>query len=657
MRVTVSCAGRFHAFALVEHLYRRGQLDRFLTTLIDSKIVKNRELPRELAKDKNFLAKLRTLPLPEYAGYATRYLPISDSQPLSYFIKDNLYDQRAAREIERTDIFVGWANQSLFQLREAKTRGARTIIERGSTHIETQYELIEQERRAFGVGGHHRSKFDDLLVQKQLKEYHETHYIMVPSEFARDSFLKRGFAEARILKVPYGVNAERFSFVSRQPKSIPTILFAGAIGFQKGIPYLLQATAILRKQGKQFKLKLVGRMEADFEDWLSRSDLRTVIDEHTESVRQEALADHYREADIFCVPSVQEGLALVVPEAMATGLPVVATANTGAAEFITSGINGYVVDARSAETLADALAPLIDDFELRSKIGEAASERAQQHTWQHYGDEIVSTYERILHADTISSGAHEAGSFYDEYWDRQRGWTPGHSFTDEQLRMHFDGAFTNTDSVLDVGCGDASNYQAWLVKQVHDLTAIDISTTGIENAKRLGINGIVHDFAKRFPFDDDHFSGATCIEVLEHLYDPKFAVQEIFRVLKPGGLLVTSVPNNGYFRERLKALTRAEMSTSITDFENEWKGAHIRFYSLDSFSRMLHVSGFEIENVSSNHDASIFDGLDAFGGYFTQHFTTLLRKALPRALKLSFLEDRWPSLFAPHIIVRARKPL
>jgi hypothetical protein len=97
------------------------------------------------------------------------------------------------------------------------------------------------------------------------------------------------------------------------------------------------------------------------------------------------------------------------------------------------------------------------------------------------------------------------------------------------------------------------------------------------------------------------------------------------------------------------------MSTSISDFSNEWKGAHIRFYSMESFTRMLNVCGFSIEGVKSNNDASIFDGLDAFGGYGMQHATTWLRRKLPRIARLGFLEDVWPSLFAPHIIVRARK--
>ncbi|HEY3875827.1 MAG TPA: methyltransferase domain-containing protein, partial [Candidatus Kapabacteria bacterium] len=165
-----------------------------------------------------------------------------------------------------------------------------------------------------------------------------------------------------------------------------------------------------------------------------------------------------------------------------------------------------------------------------------------------------------------------------------------------------------------------------------------------------------HDLSQPFPFESGSFEGAVCIEVLEHLYDPKFTVNEIARVLKPGGLLVASVPNNGYFRERLRALTHAELSTSISDLTNEWKGAHIRFYNLKSFSRLFEVNGLRVESVRSNGDASIFDGMDAFGGYAMQHASSFLRRRLPRAMKLAFLEDLWPALFAPDIILWARKP-
>lgn len=665
MRVTVSVAGRFHAFHLVEQLQKRGQLQRFITSTLNEKRLPNRRLPESLRNDEEFLKRVRQVPMPEYLGYALRQLPVADSQSLSYFAKDNLYDRSAIQYITSGDLFVGWASQSLFQMREAKARGALAIIERGSAHITEQYRLIDEERKRFGIAPMQRSRWDRLLEEKQLKEYHEADFIMTPSEFARQSFIARGFDPAKVLKVRYGVDLDLFSpLAEKQPSAIPTILFVGAIGFQKGITYLLEATRNLRAKGKKFHLKLIGRFEKDFELWLKSSPLRTEINEHIAFVANHELVSHFHKADIFAMPSIQEGLALVVAEAMASGLGVVATENTGAREFIESEKNGIIVPAGNAEAMETALADLLDNPEKARSIGQEAANKSKSFGWDVYGNAIESIYTNILHppqpSDESKNEGTEISSFYDEYWNREHGWTPTHSFTDEQIAIHFkkEGAnvFQPNDAVLDVGCGDASNYQAWLVKQVQDLKAIDISAIGIAQASKMGIDARVHDLSARFPFEEATFNGAVCIEVLEHLYDPKFTVSEIFRVLKPGGLLVTSVPNNGYFRERLRAFTHAELSTSISDFSNEWKGAHIRFYNLNSFSRLFEVCGFQIESVRSNGDSSLFDGLDAFGGYGMQHASSLLRRRLPRALRFAFLENFWPSVFAPHLIVWARKP-
>ncbi len=666
MRVTVSVAGRFHAFHLVEQLQKHGHLQRFITSTLNEKRLPNRRLPDSLRNDSDFLKRIRQVPMPEYLGYALRQLPVADSQSLSYFVKDNLYDRSALRHITNGDLFVGWASQSLFQMREAKARGALAIIERGSTHITEQYRLIDEERKKFGVAPAQRSKWDRLLEEKQLKEYHEADFIMTPSEFARQSFLARGFDPAKVLKVRYGVDLELFSpLAEKRTNEILTILFVGAIGFQKGIPYLLEAVRNMRASGKKFRLKLIGRLEKDFEAWLKSSPLRSEIDEHIAFVPNHELVTHFHQADIFALPSVQEGLALVIAEAMASGCTVVATENTGASEFIESGKNGIIIPSANADALSTALGDLLDNPEKAKEIGKAAASESQNFGWETYGDQIITTYTNILHKSLPSIQSHTEGTeistFYDEYWNRDRGWTPTHSFSDDQIALHFKkqdvNVFPQNSSVLDVGCGDASNYQSWMVQQVRDLKAIDISAIGIAQASKMGIDARVHDLSEKFPFESNTFDGAICIEVLEHLYDPKFTVSEIFRVLKPGGLLVTSVPNNGYFRERLRAFTHAELSTSISDFSNEWKGAHIRFYNLKSFSRLFEVCGFQIESVRSNGDASIFDGLDAFGGYGMQHTSSLLRRHLPRALRFAFLENLVPSLFAPHLIVWARKPI
>lgn len=659
MRVTVSCAGRFHAFNLVEELFSRGHLDRFITTTTNEKLLPNRQLPAALKANEEFKKRLTTIPSPEYLGFGIRKLPISNSIEASYVLKDNLFDRAAAKQIKKTDIFVGWAHQSLFQLREAKTRGAITIVERGSTHIDHQQEILDEERVSLGLEPLREQTVQRMIRDKQLKEYHECDHIMVPSQFARQTFIERGFPAAKILTNPYGVDLVRFHPTQQRNPAPPgtiRIISVGPLSVQKGTHRLLAIVKALRSKGVTVQLTVVGALDTEFKPWLEASGMKDQITHYIPFLAQHDLVTEYHKADVLCLPSVQEGLALVIAEAMACGVVPVVSDRTGGEEFVSEGVEGYVLPFQDESSFVERLRELSSDRYVLMQMQDRCVERAQAITWDAYGQRAVDHYEAVLERDDNTTGS-TIDSFYDEYWDRNTAWTPTHSFTDHQLEVHFDSLFKPTDSVLDVGCGDARNYQSWLVKQVRDLNAIDISESGVKQAKRIGLDARVHDFSTRFPFETGQFDKAVCIEVLEHLYDPKFCVAETFRILKPGGMFILSVPNNGYHRERLKALFRAELSTSITDMSNEWKGAHIRFYNQHSLERMLEVCGFEIEEVRSNDDGSVFDALDAIGGFFTQHFSTMLRRRLPSVLKLGFLQDVWPSLFAPHLIVWARKPV
>jgi SAM-dependent methyltransferase len=210
------------------------------------------------------------------------------------------------------------------------------------------------------------------------------------------------------------------------------------------------------------------------------------------------------------------------------------------------------------------------------------------------------------------------------------------------------------DWVLDVGCGAAENYQARVKSMVRSLSCIDLSSVAVEQARKQGFDASQHDFGNKFKFSDNTYDRAICLEVLEHLFDPLYCVREIYRVLKPGGKLVASVPNSGYFRWRLGMLFRLDLPFSGSDFANPWRADHIRFFDQKSFARLFEVAGFEIETIKSNGDTSIYDFLSILGapGRF---LAGLIRNWVTPLLRLAFLGDLFPGLFAPHLIVTVRK--
>lgn len=140
--------------------------------------------------------------------------------------------------------------------------------------------------------------------------------------------------------------------------------------------------------------------------------------------------------------------------------------------------------------------------------------------------------------------------------------------------------------VLEVGCGDAS-FTKELIKYSPDVTAIDISAAQVEENKQKfgGITFLQHDVAERFPFADDTFGAIWCSEVLEHLFDPAFALREMHRVMKPGGKLLVTVPYHGRFKNVLIALFKWDEHFVPSN-------PHIRFYTKTTLGRLAAKAGF-----------------------------------------------------------------
>jgi glycosyltransferase involved in cell wall biosynthesis len=372
VRVTVSSAGRFWAFRLAEQLDRRGMLHRLVAT--------HRPRRGERVRGDRIVSN----PWPEVLMRAPRLLGLP--WRAGDYLKAVAFDRWASRRVTGCDILVAFASFSLLSLRAARSAGARTVLERGSTHIETQYRLLAEEYRRWECA---EPPADPRLVERQLREYDEADYICVPSRFVLRSFLERGFAADRLLHVPFGVDVGRFS-PGASPGRPFRILTVG-LSLRKGTPYLLEAAARMNAPGVE--VWLAGAVSPDLAPVLRRSPIAF---RHLGALAHAELASVYRSASVFVLPSVEEGLALVVLEAMASGLPVVATPNTGAEDVIMHGREGLLVPPRDAEALSRALLDLYEDDGRRRAMADAAVRTARAWTWDAYGDRVVAAYKRII---------------------------------------------------------------------------------------------------------------------------------------------------------------------------------------------------------------------------------------------------------------------
>lgn len=206
--------------------------------------------------------------------------------------------------------------------------------------------------------------------------------------------------------VPGGVDTSMFRLIdcaeeikSRYDlsKDDNLILYAGRLVARKGVEDLLVALGRVCKEKKNTKLILVGR--GGLKNHLQKIALRLGISNNiifTGQIPINELIRHYAGADVFVLPSYYEGQGLVLLESMACGTPVVATRVGGIPEVVTDGENGLLVEPRKPEQLADAILKIINDTELRIKLGKNGRETTvKNYDWKVIAEKMEKIYESV----------------------------------------------------------------------------------------------------------------------------------------------------------------------------------------------------------------------------------------------------------------------
>ena len=379
MKVWVSVHGRYHAFDLAGQLARHGMLRGVTTTY--PKLAARRWLSRETL--------IENAPALEFARRLHGRIPLV--RPPDVFIARRIANLTAHRLPKDTDLLVSWSGATLETISVAAARGIPIVLERGSSHIEHQTEVVEE---AYVRADIPFVPTDPRVIERELAEYQRVDRIAVPTRFAAKTFTDRGISADKLIVNPYGADLDDFHPATPVPRRRVRILFVGRVGPRKGVPVLLAAFARL---GVDAELVLAGPIEPGM-DRCFRACAGDAV-QIRGAVPGASIADEMRNADIFCLPSVEEGMALAMLQAMASGLPVVATAETGAEDIIDNDVQGCIVPLHDSDRLAEVLAHLIHRPALRRQMGVAAREKiATGFTWDDYGDRAVAAYRKLIAA-------------------------------------------------------------------------------------------------------------------------------------------------------------------------------------------------------------------------------------------------------------------
>ncbi|MFO0991218.1 MAG: glycosyltransferase family 4 protein [Hyphomicrobiales bacterium] len=226
--------------------------------------------------------------------------------------------------------------------------------------------------------------------QRELLEYELADYISIPSTFVRDSFVLQGVPPEKLLVNPYGVDLSSFRQVERNDSRF-RIISVGAFSIRKGSRYLLQAFSELNLP--DVELWHVGTVSPAMRPFIRQyANDRVLFHGHQP---QAQLHKFYSQASVFVLMSIEEGLAMVQPQAMACGLPLICTTNTGGADLIgLDGEAGYVIGIRDVNALKARLLHLYENRELCREMGQRAKARITSGlTWADYGSRYVRNIE------------------------------------------------------------------------------------------------------------------------------------------------------------------------------------------------------------------------------------------------------------------------
>ena len=237
--------------------------------------------------------------------------------------------------------------------------------------------------------------------------YHASTLLVTPSRASARAVERTfGVAEPKIRVVYWGVNSDRFKPGIRRDSSETRILYVGHHERRKGLIYLLEAVAILRRQGIPVRLTTAGGGQQLAElrrvaNDLGIGELVTFLG-HLPDPDDEKLPQLYSQADVFVFPSLAEGFGFVLVEAMASGLPVVASDISAIPEVV--GDAGVLFPARNPEALAEILRELAEDPRRRTELGARGRDRVESRfTWNTVIPKLISTYEEAIHLADLSS--------------------------------------------------------------------------------------------------------------------------------------------------------------------------------------------------------------------------------------------------------------
>ena len=281
---------------------------------------------------------------------------------------------------------------------QAERMGALKVVDCPNSHPTSYYGYWQRECDLWCPG--EKVPIPRWMFARMNRELERADLVLCPSNFVRDTMVTNGIPEEKCFVNPFGADVSIFKQRESLPPK-PRFIAVGTICVRKGHQYLFRAFARVKQQLPEAELICVGNVKSDFRrEWPKWQGTFT----HIRNLPHAELASLLRTCTAFIFPSQEEGFARAIVEAMAVGLPIVASHESGATTLAQDGVEGFIINGRSPEKIADAMLRVARDPALCQRMGEAAHRKgAVKNTWQDYGDRLLAEYTRRLQSKAFTA--------------------------------------------------------------------------------------------------------------------------------------------------------------------------------------------------------------------------------------------------------------
>lgn len=367
MIVNILASHRFHLLDLARELSNLGHDVRFYSYVPAKRCA-------EFGIDKHLCVSFLWLVWPFFA--LAKIAPQGWQDSIIWY-RNILIDWFVSRTMRKCDVCIGNGTIYVKSFQKAKEKDAITILEWGSKHI------VEQMNK-FGDIDNYPIRF----LNRELWQYDFCDYISIPSSHVKDSFLKHGIPESKLIVNPYGVDLSHFPPTSCSNEF--DLICVGGWRYRKGCDLLIE---LCEKYG--YSLLHVGALvNLEFPEISNMT--------HHEPVNQNELVNYYAKARVFVLPSRAEGLALVQAQAIACGLPIVCSKETGGSDLRAElSDKKWIIEMEdfSIEALLEAVDKGLDLARTQKGVRNYAREDLKRLSWEEYGTRYSEELDRIRQKD------------------------------------------------------------------------------------------------------------------------------------------------------------------------------------------------------------------------------------------------------------------